>query len=106
MTCSVTATEPIKINLAPETVVEEIIQNLSMILQTIKNTAPLYRDFGISARYIDKPIPVAETLIISEIYEAVEKYEPRAEIKNVYFERDEKAGIIIPCLEVEINADQ
>lgn len=106
MTYSVTATEPIKINLAPATVIEEIIQNLSMILQTAKNTAPLYRDFGISANYIDKPIPVAETLIVSEIYEAVEKYEPRAEIKNVHFERDEKAGKIIPCLEVEINEDQ
>lgn len=106
MTYSVSATEPIKINLAPATAIEEIIQNISMILQTVKNTAPLYRDFGISASYIDKPIPVAETLIVSEIYEAVEKYEPRAEIKKVYFDRDDKNGKIIPCLEVEINADQ
>lgn len=105
MTYSVTAAEPIKINLAPATVIEEVLQNLSMILQTIKNTAPLYRDFGISARFIDKPIPVAETLIISEIYEAVEKYEPRAEIKSVDFERNEQTGKISPCLEVEINVE-
>lgn len=105
MSYTVTASEPIKINLAPASLIEEVLQNLSMILQTIKNTAPLYRDFGISGSYIDKPIPVAETLLIGELYEAVEKYEPRAEIVDITFERDESIGKLNPCLEVEINAE-
>ena len=105
MAYSVTASEPIKINLAPATLMEEILQNLSMILQTIKNTAPLYRDFGLSGSFVDKPMPVAESLLIAEIYEAVEKYEPRAEIVNISFEKDEPAGKLYPCLEVEINAE-
>jgi len=105
MPYSVTASEPKKINLAPASLIEEVLQNLSMILQTIKYTAPLCRDFGITGNFIDKPIPVAETLLIGELYEAVEKYEPRAEIVEITFERDESTGKLNPCLEVEINAE-
>ncbi len=105
MNYSVSASMPIKINLAPDSLIEEVLQNLSMILQTIKNTAPLYRDFGISGKFIDKPIPVAETLLVAEIYEAVEKYEPRAEIVGITFDCDNSTGKLIPCLEVKINAE-
>lgn len=106
MAYSITSAEPIKINLAPKTLIEEIIQNVSMILQTIKYTAPLYREFGISARYVDKPMQIAETLLISEIYAAIEKYEPRAQIVNISFDHDEKTGKLNPRLEVEINVEQ
>lgn len=105
MAYSITSKESIKINLAPKTLIEEIIQNVSMILQTIKYTAPLYREFGISARYVDKPMQIAETLLISEIYAAIEKYEPRAQIANISFDHDEKTGKLNPRLEVEINAE-
>lgn len=105
MSYTVKASEPIKINLAPVSLIEEVLQNLSMILQTAKSTAPLYRDFGISGKFIDKPIPVAETLLIAELYEAVEKYEPRAKIANITFECDEATGKLNPCLEVEIDVE-
>lgn len=92
-----------KINLAPETVVEEVLQNLTMILSTIKSTVPLDRNFGLSARFVDKPTPVAEAMLVSEVLDAIEQYEPRAEIVNISFERDEGTGKIIPRLEVNIN---
>ena len=92
------------INLAPETVVEEVLQNITMILLTLKNTAPLDRNFGLSARFLDKPTPVAESILVGEIIDAIEQYEPRAEILSVSFVRDERIGKIIPRLEVEINA--
>lgn len=97
--------EKIKINLAPATRIEEILQNLSMILQTVKESVPYYRAFGTSAAYLDKSTPAAETLIVSEIYEAVEKYEPRAEIQSIYFETDTMTGKLSPCLEVVINGE-
>lgn len=103
MSYTVTASEPIKINLAPASLIEEILQNLSMILQTVKNTAPLYRDFGLSGNSLDKPIPVAETLLVGEVCEAVQKYEPRAKIIKITFEQSAAAGKLNPCLEVEIN---
>ena len=91
------------INLTPDSIVQEVLQNVAMILSTIKTTAPLYRDFGLSARFLDKPMPAAEAILIAEIFDAIEEYEPRAEVKNVSFERDERTGKIIPRLEVEIH---
>ena len=102
---TVTADEPINISLAPATLIEEITQNVIMILSTVKNTAPLYRDFGISATFLDKPIAAAESIIIGEIYDAIEMYEPRAEILSVSFSRDERTGKLVPSLEVGINVD-
>lgn len=102
MAYTVTADENIKINLAPKTVVEEVLQNISMILSTPKFSVPLDRKFGLSARFIDKPTPVAETILVAEILDAIEEYEPRAEVINITFERDEKAGKLIPRLEVNI----
>ncbi len=91
------------ITLAPSTVVEEVLQNVAMILSTPKFTVPLDRNFGLSARFLDKPSPVSEAMIIAEVIDAIEEYEPRAEILNVTFERDESIGKLIPRLEVEIN---
>ena len=105
MTYTIKSDEKVKINLAPKTLFEEIIQNLTMILSTIKNTTPLERDFGLSARFIDKPTPAAEALLTAEVLDAVEKYEPRAQIVDIFFERDEIAGKITPRLEVEIYDD-
>ena len=95
--------EGIKISLAPKTLIEEILQNISMILTTPKNTAPLFRDFGLSATFLDRPTATAEALLIAEVLDAVEEYEPRAEILNVYFERNEMTGTLRPVLEVGIK---
>jgi phage baseplate assembly protein W len=103
MAYTVTADGSAKINLAPASLIEEVLQNVTMILSIIKATVPLYRDFGLSARFLDKPTPAAETILISELFDAIEKYEPRAEIINVSFERDERTGKVIPRLEVEIH---
>jgi len=92
----------IKINLAPASEAEEIIQNLKIILASPKFSVPLDRDFGLSTEITDKPINAAETLLVSEIYEAFEKYEPRAEIVNINFERDGDYGRLIPKVEVTI----
>ena len=105
MTHSVTANESIKINLAPATLVEEVLQNVSMITSTIKATAPLYRDFGLSARFLDRPTPAAKAMLIAELFDAMEEYEPRAEILNVSFEEDERTGKVVPRLEVEIHGE-
>ncbi len=55
----VTANTGGKINLAPKTREEEILQNVRFLLSTPKFTVPLDRDFGLAQRFIDKPLPVA-----------------------------------------------
>lgn len=102
MAYTVTTDGQITINLAPQTVVEEVLQNLSMILSTTKYSVPLDRNFGLFAHFVDKPTSVAEALIVSEILDAIEKYESRAEVLDVFVERDEMTGKIILRLEVDI----
>ena len=92
-----------KINFAPETLVEEVLQNLTMIFSTPKGSVPLDRNFGISTGFVDKPMPIAEAMILSEILDAVEAYEPRATVLNVNFERNAMVGKIIPHIEVDIR---
>ena len=90
------------ITLSPESVIAEVLQNVFMIISTTKYSAPLDRNFGLSAEFIDKQTPVAESLLTAELYDAIEEYEPRAEIVNISFERNEFAGKIIPCIELEV----
>ena len=105
MTHIITPDEKFVISLAPRTLIEEILQNVAMIISTLKNTAPLYRDFGISATFLDKPGVAAEALLIAEIFDAVEMYEPRAEIISVSFTWNEYTGKLIPRLEVGIHGE-
>lgn len=92
-----------EINLTPETVDEEVIQNVAMILATPQFSVPLDRGMGLSQRFIDKPLPAAQSLIIAEIIDAVETYEPRVTVENVYFKQGETSGKMIPYVEVSIN---
>jgi phage baseplate assembly protein W len=92
-----------EINLTPETVDEEVIQNVAMILATPQFSVPLDRGLRLSQRFIDKPLPAAQALIIAEIIDAVETYEPRVTVENVYFEQGETSGKMIPYVEVSIN---
>lgn len=101
----VTAYEKKDINLAPESVTEEVLQNIAMIISTPQYTVPLDRGFGLPQRFIDKPLPVAKALLIAEVLEAVEKYEPRAKVENVSFaesKQEAMAGKLIPQVEVSI----
>lgn len=103
----VTAYAAKKINLAPETLVEEVLQNVAMIISTPQYSVPLDRGFGLSTRFVDMPMPTAQALIVSEVFDAIEKYEPRAEVLEVSFEQDEKTpGKLIPRVEVKINGDE
>lgn len=90
------------IDFSPETVTKEVLQNIAMILSTPKYTVPLYRSFGLSTEIIDRPIQVAESLLIGEIYDTIDKYEPRAEVTSVSFEEKHLEGKLVPKVEVNI----
>ena len=91
-----------KINLAPESTVEEVLQNVAMIISTPKFSVPLDRNFGLAQRFIDKPIQTAQPVLISEVLDAIEEYESRAEIENVSFVQGGRPGALIPVVEVNI----
>lgn len=96
------AQESVNINLAPETTTEEVLQNVAMILSTPKFSVPLDRGLGLAQRFLDMPIQSAQAVLVSEVLDALERDEPRAEVVNVTFEQGETPGKLIPVVEVNI----
>ncbi len=90
------------VNFAPETVVEEILQNVRTIISTTISSVPLDRDFGIDASYVDKPTAKAQAMLSSDIIRAVRTYEPRATISSISFTADID-GKLTPNVEVAID---
>lgn len=80
--------------------IKSVLQNVAIVLNTWKGSVPLYRDFGISAEFMHKPIPVAKAMLRAQIREAVETFEPRAEVVGVTIE--ETPNGLIPTVEVNI----
>ena len=76
------------VNLMPATEYEEIIQNVQMILATMKGTVPLDRSFGIDGRFLDEPTGVVQARAAAEITSAINSQEPRARVKKVFFDGD------------------
>lgn len=92
-----------KINLQPKSELEEVIQNVRMILTTMKKTVPMDRDFGMDGEIIDLPIAAAQAKMTAEIVAAVGKYEPRAHVLSVDYEGKEEDGLATTKVKVEIN---
>jgi phage baseplate assembly protein W len=91
------------IDLAPTNEVEEILQNIATLLATPTLSVPLDRGLGLPQRFLDKPLSIAQNIIVSEVMDAIDIYEPRAEVVNVNFTGDGLTGKLIPIVEVEIR---
>ncbi len=103
MAYMVDTTKESEINIAPTTVYEEVIQNLYFLYSSVEYDIPLDRELGLSGTYIDRMIETAEALVVADIYDKTEEYEPRAEIVNISFEADYQMGVLKPIVEVEIK---
>ena len=86
--------------------VSSVLQNIAVLLSTIKGTVPQYRDFGLTATFLDKPMPIAKMMMIAEVREAIEKWEPRARYVSIDFSEDiTRPGTLWPAVKVEIIGD-
>jgi len=103
MSTHVVAALPKDINFAPASVVEEVLQNVRMIISTPKYSVPLDRAIGVTATYLDAPMPAASAQLIAELIEAIPAYEPRARVQGVTFTGDGLLGRLAPQVEVTIN---
>ncbi len=74
--------------------IPEIIQNIRVIITTIKGSVPLDREFGIKGDFIDLPMPLAKTILISELADEIEKQEPRVNVTKVNFIETENPDVI------------
>lgn len=103
MSYKVTAESNFHLNLNEADKTASVLQNISIILATKSGTVPMYREFGLQRNFQDKPLPVAKSLIYAEVKEAIERFEPRAEVIGVNIEFDAEApGKIVPIVEVNI----
>ncbi len=103
MSYKVSAADLTKIRLNESDTVVSVLQNIAIILATKQGTVPLYRSFGTDHRFVDKPIPVAKTMLYVDVREAIERFEPRAQVVNITFQEDPTApGVLNVTVEVEI----
>ena len=84
----ISATDLGNIRLNESETVNSVLQNIALILATPKGSVPFYRDFGISNEFLDKPMLVAKVMIIGEVREAIEDWEPRATVSDISFAED------------------
>lgn len=106
MAYKVSAADLQHIRLSETDTVSSILQNVAIILATRQGTSPLYRQFGLPQNFVDKPIPAAKPILFAEVKEAVEEFEPRAEVVGISFAEDKSSpGTLIPTVEVEIREE-
>lgn len=91
------------VDFAPASTTAEILQNVRTILNTRLGTVPLARDFGISWEHVDKPLPVAKTLMQGAVIDAITEFEPRARVDAVAFDGDGMEGILKPTVVISIR---
>ena len=93
MSYQVSATDLGNIRLNELEAVNAVLQNIALILATPKGSVPFYRDFGISAEFLDKPMPVAKVMMIGVV--------------NIGFaENPLEPGRLVPTVEVEISVEE
>ena len=74
-----------QINMFPQSVHEEILQNVMMLLLTIRGTVPLDRNLGLTNSFIDDPSPRGMMQFSIFVLETIQDYEPRVEVTEVDF---------------------
>lgn len=91
---------------APQSLEQEVMQNLSLLIGTVKNSLPLAREMGLGSEYLHRPQNAAQALIIQDIYENAEAYEPRANILSVDFGADSATGQTYITITAEVKEDE
>ena len=100
MSYFVSAADASRLRLNETDTVSSVLQNVALILSTPKGSVPMYREFGVNQDFLDLPGPAAQVRMIAPIREAIERWEPRAIVKNITFTSEQ--GQLVPRVEVEI----
>lgn len=105
MSYKVSAADGYSLSLQQDSELLSVLQNIALLLNTKRGTVPMHREFGLPMEFVDKPIDVAETIAFVEISDALEEFEPRAKLDDVYFKKSAD-GTMALTVEVSITDEQ
>ena len=71
---------------------DAIVQNIRMILLTMRYSIPLDRAFAHDGKIIDTPAPLETGRKTAELVDAIEKYEPRVKVHRIDFVWNNQKG--------------
>lgn len=103
MTIEVSLTQKYEVVFAPETIEEEVAQNIRMILSSMFFEVPYAREFGLNAIYLDAPILRAQALTRVDIIKQINRYEPRAKVEYVNMDGNVIEGKTTPIVGISLN---
>ncbi|MGL5123274.1 MAG: hypothetical protein ACRC6K_03820 [Fusobacteriaceae bacterium] len=78
----------------------EILKQLYILLNTVRGEVPLFRDFGLDGRMVDKPITMIQNSIFIDLENQIKKYIPGLKLLNIQLQKTDH-NLNIKC-EVEI----
>jgi hypothetical protein len=105
MTYTISGAAKHTITLNETDTVRSVLQNVGIIISTRRGSCPMYRQFGLPMRFLDKPLTAALPMMAAEVLEAVGEFEPRARIVTIsHVLDDDIPGRVIPVVEVKIDA--
>ena len=104
MSYKVSAADGYSLSMQEDSELLSVLQNIALLLNTRRGTVPMHREFGLPME-LDKPIDAAETIAFVEISDALEEFEPRAKLDDVYFEKSAD-GTMALTVEVSIADEQ
>lgn len=107
MTYSVSADDVTRMQLNVTDEVASILQNVSILIATPKGSIPLDRNFGLDMSFLDRPLMVARSMLVTSVRDALGEYEPRVNVTDVTFGDDVSSpDRLSPIVEVEIPDEQ
>lgn len=83
----------------------EILQCVHCLLNTPISSVVLDRQIGVDYSFVDRPMPMAIAMVLSEIPGKIRRYEPRCTLKDVQFGGDQsqlEAGQLLCHVTVSI----
>lgn len=107
MSYTVSNTDSAELELNESSYVDSVLQNIRCLLSTWEGEVPLYRDYGLNPELLHRPINVVESLLVADITDKIEKYEPRAQVINVSFTGESQTPDVLGIsVEVEIEGEE
>lgn len=96
-----------KVNIMPESVAEEVAQNVRQILATRRGSVPLDRDLGVNYEFLDRPVNEVQLYAIPAVIQALQDFEPRAYVDSIRFQEQVAAlsGALSPVVDFSLEEE-